>query len=91
MAATWILGMQNQDGGWAAFDVVNDKLYLNKIPFSDMDSLCDTPCAEITGRILEAFGLIMKLTPKTSKDTEDTMKLHSQIRQACERGIIFLS
>ncbi|PYI08709.1 terpene synthase [Aspergillus sclerotiicarbonarius CBS 121057] len=38
-AATWILGMQNPDGGWAAFD----------IPFSDMDSLCDT----------SSFGLMM--------------------------------
>ncbi|CAI7574303.1 unnamed protein product [Penicillium viridicatum] len=58
-AATWILGMQNPDGGWAAFDVENDKQFLNKIPFSDMDSLCDTSCADITGRIIEAFGSLL--------------------------------
>ncbi|BCR97210.1 uncharacterized protein AKAW2_30529A [Aspergillus luchuensis] len=63
-AATWILGMLNPDGGWAAFDVENDKLFLNKIPFSDMDSLCDTSCADITGRILEAFGLMMRRESK---------------------------
>jgi squalene-hopene/tetraprenyl-beta-curcumene cyclase len=26
-AATWIPGMQNPDGGWAAFEVENDKLF----------------------------------------------------------------
>lgn len=56
-----------------------------------MDSLCDTSCADITGHILEAFGLMMKLTPKTSKDTKYNMKWYSQIRQACERGITYLS
>jgi squalene-hopene/tetraprenyl-beta-curcumene cyclase len=87
-AATWILGMQNPDGGWAAFDVENDKLFLNKIPFSDMNSLCDTSCADITGRILEAFGLMMTLAPKRSKNA---MKLHYELRQACERGITYIS
>ncbi|OOG00840.1 hypothetical protein ASPCADRAFT_511717 [Aspergillus carbonarius ITEM 5010] len=83
-AATWILGMQNPDGGWAAFDVENDKLFLNKIPFSDMDSLCDTSCADITGRILEAFGLMM---------THDSEKsgLSPMLRAACTRGVTYLA
>ena len=55
-AIEWILGMQNIDGGWAAFDLHNDRLFLNKVPFSDMDSLCDPSTADVTGRILEAFG-----------------------------------
>lgn len=87
-AATCILGMQNRDGGWAAVDVDNDKLFLNKIPFSDMDSLCDTSCADITGRILEAFGLMLKLASKRSKDA---VKLHLQLHHACERGITYLA
>lgn len=86
-AATWILGMQNRDGGWAAFDVDNDKLFLNKIPFSDMGSLCDTSCPDITGRILEAFGLMMTLAPEKSGGA---MKLHADLRRACERGITYL-
>ncbi|KAK3682873.1 terpenoid cyclases/protein prenyltransferase alpha-alpha toroid [Podospora appendiculata] len=60
-AATWILGMQNRDGGWATFDTDNDALWLNKIPFSDMDSLCDPSTADVTGRVIEAFGLIISL------------------------------
>lgn len=56
----WILGMQNTDGGWAAFDVKNDKEYLNRIPFSDMDALCDPSTADVTGRVVEAFGIVCK-------------------------------
>ncbi|KAL4951033.1 squalene cyclase [Aspergillus filifer] len=70
-AAHWIIGMQNPDGGWAAFDVENNKLWLNKIPFSDMDSLCDESCPDITGRILEAFGLMIKIASNTASPNGD--------------------
>lgn len=63
-AVEWVLGMRNSDGGWAAFDKGNDKLFMNKIPFSDMDSLCDPSTADITGRILEAFGLLAQIAQK---------------------------
>lgn len=56
-ALGWIRSMQNRDGGWAAFDVDNDRLYLNEIPFSDMDSLCDPSSPDVTGRVLEALGI----------------------------------
>jgi squalene-hopene/tetraprenyl-beta-curcumene cyclase len=88
-AARWIMGMQNRDGGWAAFDVQNDKLFLNKIPFSDMDSLCDTSCADITGRILEAFGLMMQRTPE--KDITSHCVPTLPLRAACTRGIQYLA
>ena len=39
------------------FESDNDKLFLNKIPFSNMDALCDPSIADMTGRVLEAFGL----------------------------------
>ena len=48
-AADWICGMQNSDGGWASFDINNNKLFLNKILFSDMNSLCDLSTADVTG------------------------------------------
>lgn len=81
--------MQNPDGGWAAFDVENDKLFLNKIPFSDMDSLCDTSCADITGRIMEAFGLLIRRVP--DKDSSQLFQLLPAIRAACRRGIRYLA
>lgn len=84
-AVTWILGMQNSDGGWAAFDVDNNKLFLNKIPFSDMDSLCDTSCADITGRTLESFGLILK-----HEKAKEANHLFPPMRIACARAIDYL-
>ena len=50
--------MQNADGGWAAFDVANDREALNQIPFSDMDSLCDPSSPDVTGRVVEALGAL---------------------------------
>jgi squalene-hopene/tetraprenyl-beta-curcumene cyclase len=70
----WMLSMQNRDGGWAAFDVENDRLFLNEIPFSDMDSLCDPSSPDVTGRVLEALGLLDR-------------RRH---RAACRRGIAYL-
>ena len=54
----WMVSMQNRDGGWAAFDVENDREFLNQIPFSDMDSLCDPSSPDVTGRVLEALGAL---------------------------------
>ncbi|OJJ35539.1 hypothetical protein ASPWEDRAFT_740365 [Aspergillus wentii DTO 134E9] len=63
-ALQWILGMQNPDAGWGAFDYTNDKLFFNKIPFSDMEAMCDPSTADVTGRILEAFGLLLQAKGK---------------------------
>jgi squalene-hopene/tetraprenyl-beta-curcumene cyclase len=57
-AVEWMVSMQNDDGGWAAFDKKNDKLFLNEIPFSDMDALCDPSTPDIVGRVLEALGIL---------------------------------
>jgi len=57
-AIRWMLSMQNPDGGWAAFDVRNNKVFLNEIPFSDMDSLLDPSSPDVTGRVLQALGQI---------------------------------
>lgn len=91
-AVRWILGMQSRDGGWAAFDVENDKLFLNKIPFSDMDSLCDPSTSDIVGRVLEAFGLFMMAAMETGFYSDPQLYgLLKKIRAACDRGIRFLS
>ena len=86
-AVSWILGMQNKDGGWAAFDYENNKLFLNKIPFSDMDSLLDPSTADVTGRILEAYGLLLHLSRTVSVPNS----LVQKINLACHRGINYLA
>ena len=52
----WLLSMQSSNGGWAAFDVDNNKRILNKIPFADLESLLDPPSNDVTGRVLWLLG-----------------------------------
>jgi squalene-hopene/tetraprenyl-beta-curcumene cyclase len=52
----WMLGMQNEDGGWASFDRGNDKQWLTEIPFADHNAMIDPSTADITGRVLECLG-----------------------------------
>jgi len=49
----WILSMQCDNGGWAAFDKNNVSDWVNKIPFSDHGACLDPPTPDITGRMLE--------------------------------------
>lgn len=55
-AVAWLLAMQNDDGGWAAFDRTTDRPILEKIPFADHNAMQDPSCPDITGRILESLG-----------------------------------
>jgi squalene-hopene/tetraprenyl-beta-curcumene cyclase len=52
----WLLGMQNKDGGWAAFDRGINRELLTKVPFADHNAMLDPSCPDITGRVLEALG-----------------------------------
>jgi squalene-hopene/tetraprenyl-beta-curcumene cyclase len=52
----WLLAMQNDDGGWAAFDRTRDRGLLEKIPFADHNAMQDPSCPDITGRTLEGLG-----------------------------------
>ena len=52
----WLLAMQNDDGGWAAFDKTTDRPLLEKIPFADHNAMQDPSCPDITGRVLEGLG-----------------------------------
>jgi squalene-hopene/tetraprenyl-beta-curcumene cyclase len=79
--------MQNRDGGFGAFDVDNDALYLNKIPFSDMDALCDPSWACVTGRVLEAFGMLLH-SPHKEKIQDSLLP---RIKLASIRAIEFLA
>jgi squalene-hopene/tetraprenyl-beta-curcumene cyclase len=73
-AVAWMVSMQNDDGGWAAFDKNNDKIFLNDLPFSDMASLSDPSTPDIVGRVLEALGLL-----------DDP-----RYRDVCARGLAYL-
>ncbi|MGH9721236.1 MAG: squalene--hopene cyclase [Bryobacteraceae bacterium] len=55
-AVDWLRAMQSRDGGWAAFDVDNNWHILSHVPFADHNAMLDPTCADITGRVLEAFG-----------------------------------
>lgn len=52
----WLLAMQNDDGGWAAFDKTTDRPILEKIPFADHNAMQDPSCPDIAGRVLECLG-----------------------------------
>ncbi len=54
----WLLGMQSSDGGWGAFDVDNNSLYLNAIPFADHGALLDPSTSDLTGRCTELFSML---------------------------------
>ena len=57
-AVTWVLGMQNPDGSWGAFDIGNDHEYLNNIPFADHGALVDPGTADLTSRCVELLAML---------------------------------
>jgi squalene-hopene/tetraprenyl-beta-curcumene cyclase len=54
----WLLGMQNRDGGWGAFDKDNDRHILTQTPFADHNAMIDPATADVTARVLECLGLL---------------------------------
>lgn len=52
----WVLAMQNDDGGWAAFDRTRHRQILEYIPFADHNAMQDPSCPDITGRVLECLS-----------------------------------
>lgn len=53
---SWMLAMQNDDGGWGAFDRNNHRQFLCHVPFADHNAMIDPSTPDITGRALEALG-----------------------------------
>jgi len=54
-AFRWIVAMQNDDGGWAAFDKTTHREWMEAIPFADHNAMQDPSCADITGRTIESL------------------------------------
>ena len=57
-ALNWIMGMQNPDGSWGAFDIGNSFEHLNKIPFADHGALVDPGTADLTARCIELLAML---------------------------------
>jgi len=55
-AREWVLGLQSENGGWAAFDADNTYSYLNNIPFSDHGALLDPPTEDVTARCISMLA-----------------------------------
>jgi squalene-hopene/tetraprenyl-beta-curcumene cyclase len=55
-AAQWVAGMQCRGGGWGAFDIDNDKAWINRIAYSDLKASIDPPTADVTARVMEMFA-----------------------------------
>jgi squalene-hopene/tetraprenyl-beta-curcumene cyclase len=53
---TWLLSMQNRDGGWGAFDKNNDMELLTYVPFADHNAMLDPSTADVTARVIEWLG-----------------------------------
>ncbi|MFH1654236.1 MAG: squalene--hopene cyclase, partial [Pseudomonadota bacterium] len=49
----WLLSMQNDDGGWGAFDKNQTLELVNRIPFSDHGACLDPSTPDITARMIE--------------------------------------
>lgn len=54
-AVQWLIAMQNDDGGWAAFDRTKDRPWMEAVPFADHNAMQDPSCSDITGRVIESL------------------------------------
>ncbi|MDR3505329.1 MAG: squalene--hopene cyclase [Acidocella sp.] len=73
-AREWIIGMQSTNGAWGAFDINNDRQYLNHIPFADHGALLDPPTEDVTARCVSFLAQLG----------------YKEDRPAIERGIQYL-
>ncbi len=54
-ALRWLVAMQGSDGGYAAFDVDNNRSWVERLPISDFGEVLDPPCPDVTAHVVEAF------------------------------------
>jgi squalene-hopene/tetraprenyl-beta-curcumene cyclase len=54
----WLLAMQSENGGWAAFDKDNTSRLPALIPFADFGEMIDPPSADVTAHVLEMLGIL---------------------------------
>lgn len=75
----WLLGMQNRDGGWSAFEKDCAKNWLEWIPANDMKrAMTDPSTPDMTGRVV-AFLLRHQILPP------EHLQVQRAIRWLCQR------
>ncbi len=82
---SWLLSMQNDDGGWAAFEKNVDQSVLALLPVKHIqEAALDPSTADLTGRTLFFFGKVLKWTPSNSnaKRAIDWLKNHQDDKGA---------
>jgi len=82
-AIDWMLHMQGSDGGWASFDVDNNRLIFTHVPFADHNAMLDPSTSDITARTLEMLSLAAEAA------VQDPQR-GKPVRQAVEGAIQFL-
>jgi squalene-hopene/tetraprenyl-beta-curcumene cyclase len=55
-AREWIVGLQSNNGAWAAFDADNTHIFLDNIPFADHGALLDPPTDDVTARCVSMLA-----------------------------------
>jgi squalene-hopene/tetraprenyl-beta-curcumene cyclase len=85
-ALRWLLGMQNRDGGWAAFDRDIHREILTKVPFADHNAMLDPSCPDITARVLEALGQFGYQVGHRQVDRAIVQIARTQDRRGCWLG-----
>lgn len=59
----WVLSMQNDDGGWPAFEKNTNSKIVHQLPIEKAEYfLIDPSCADLTGRTLEFLGSFTNLS-----------------------------
>ncbi|HEY3324533.1 MAG TPA: terpene cyclase/mutase family protein [Planctomycetota bacterium] len=85
----WMLGMQNDDGGWASFDRGNDKEFLTKVPFADHNAMIDPSTSDITARVLESLSYMDEYHLQRCTNVPDKDRV-AKAQRVVERALAFL-
>ncbi|BAY46103.1 squalene/oxidosqualene cyclase [Scytonema sp. HK-05] len=85
-AVNWIVSMQCQGGGWAAFDMDNDQYWLNYVPYGDLKAMIDPNTADVTARVLEMLGRCNLLTDNQSVNRALAYLSREQETEGCWYG-----
>jgi squalene-hopene/tetraprenyl-beta-curcumene cyclase len=57
-AVRWVEGMQDESGGWGAFDAGNDSALARELPFCDFGEVIDPPSADVSAHALEMLAVV---------------------------------
>jgi squalene-hopene/tetraprenyl-beta-curcumene cyclase len=93
-AVDFLLGMQCSNGGWACFDGWNNRnRWLNRTPFGQGNEFFDPSVPDITGRVLECFGLLLDNSDAFYSNTGKKLiseDFRVRIKNSCLRAISYL-